>query len=218
MMSPRYLISTILTVLVVLVGCSQTETIVIDSEAIRVTPATESPSRQTTASNIRIRLGETEAISSLDPLFANTNSAKRVVGLIYQGLAQLDSDGEIIPGLASSWEVDSDSLVYTFHINPEASFQDSPRFVDGRGRAVTAQDVKASFTRMTNASVPPTAVSMFSPMIQGMDVYNREQRELFSRADRSVSDIHGIQIDDNRTIRFILTSKHPEFLELLATP
>lgn len=218
MMSLRYLISTILTVLAVLVGCSQTETIVIDSEAIRVKPTTESPSRQTTASNVRIRLGETEAISSLDPLFANTNSAKRVTGLIYQGLVRLDSDGEIIPGLASSWQVGSDSLVYTFHVNPDASFQDSPHFVDGRGRAVTAQDVKASFTRMTNASVPPTAVSLFSPMIQGMDVYNREQRELFSRSDRAISKIQGIQIVDNRTVRFILTDKYPEFLELLATP
>lgn len=165
-----------------------------------------------------IRIGESEPIRSLDPLFSHFTSNQRLNGLIYEGLVGYDATGEIVPVLARSWDVSPDSLIYTFHLHPDARFQDSPAFIDGRGRAVNAEDVKHIFRRMATREVPPQAVQLFTDLIRGFDAFNKEQRELYLSSERTMSDIQGVVAVDNRTVRFVLNRKSPEFLYLLASP
>jgi hypothetical protein len=205
------------TLAVVLSSCAQTETLIIDRQPIVVSPAS-SEAAPSAGIPQKIRLAEPHAMQTMDPLFVRNESAQRTIGLIYQGLVTYDADGNVIPALAQSWEIDEENLVYTFRLNPAATFQDSPRFVDGRGRRVTAQDVAHAFQRMTNPAVPEDAVRHFAPLIAGMDAFNREQRQLYFPAERSMTAIQGIQIVDGQTIRFILNSPSSEFLHLLASP
>lgn len=53
---------------------------------------------------------------TLDPQYSGTTNALVVLNNIYEGLVRIDSNGEIIPGIAESWEISSDGLTYTFKL------------------------------------------------------------------------------------------------------
>ena len=67
------------------------------------------------------------------PLFAETAADRAVVALTYRGLTRLDATGWPTPDLASSWNVSTDGLSWTFTLDPAARWQD--------GSTVTAADV-----------------------------------------------------------------------------
>jgi peptide/nickel transport system substrate-binding protein len=60
-----------------------------------------------------------------------------------------DSGKTIIPDLAHSWQISSDSKTYTFFLRKGAEFHD--------GAELTAEDVKATFDRIVN---PPAGISI----------------------------------------------------------
>jgi peptide/nickel transport system substrate-binding protein len=59
---------------------------------------------------------------------------------VYEGLVKLDQNGEIIPALATSWEVSDDGLTYTFHLVENTDFTNGAPF--------TADDVVFSIKRV----------------------------------------------------------------------
>lgn len=58
---------------------------------------------------------------------------------IFEGLTRFDADGAIIPGLAQSWDISEDGLVYTFNLADAVTFHD--------GTTMDAEDVKFSLDR-----------------------------------------------------------------------
>src|SRR5687767_336910 len=54
----------------------------------------------------------------LNPLLASTDADIDLTHLIFSGLTRVDEHGEIILDLAQSYEVRTDSLVYTFTLKP----------------------------------------------------------------------------------------------------
>ena len=69
----------------------------------------------------------------INPLLAISETDKDLTMLIYSGLSRTTPEGEIIPDLASSYEISEDGLEYTFKIRDDAQFHD--------GEKVTADDV-----------------------------------------------------------------------------
>lgn len=61
---------------------------------------------------------------------------------VYEGLVQLNQDGEIGSGLAESWEVSEDNLTYTFQLAEDATFSN--------GEPFTAEDAKFSIERVSS--------------------------------------------------------------------
>ncbi|QTG82606.1 ABC transporter substrate-binding protein [Arthrobacter crystallopoietes] len=59
---------------------------------------------------------------------------------VYEGLVEIDQDGEIQPLLAESWELSEDRKTYTFKLREGAKFSN--------GEAFTAEDVKFSIERV----------------------------------------------------------------------
>ena len=55
-----------------------------------------------------------------------------LMGNVYQTLTRPDAQGRPTPGLAQSWEVSADGLLYTFHLRSDARFAD--------GRQLTSED------------------------------------------------------------------------------
>jgi peptide/nickel transport system substrate-binding protein len=77
---------------------------------------------------------------NLDPTGGAAQAIDSVVySNIFEGLTRFMSDGSVVPGLAKSWEISADSLVYTFHLNEGVKFHD--------GTAMDAEDVKFSLDR-----------------------------------------------------------------------
>ncbi len=76
----------------------------------------------------------------LDPT-AGAAAAIKEVGYqnIFEGLTRMGPNGEILPGLARSWEISEDGTVYTFTLAEGVTFHDGTPF--------TAEDVKFSLDR-----------------------------------------------------------------------
>jgi peptide/nickel transport system substrate-binding protein len=76
----------------------------------------------------------------LDPTSAAAGAIDSVVyANIFEGLTRFMGDGSIVPGLAESWEISDDGLVYTFKLQEGVTFHD--------GTTMDAEDVKFSLDR-----------------------------------------------------------------------
>lgn len=77
--------------------------------------------------------------TSWDPVTSTAGWDTHALALVYDGLTQLDTEGEPVPGLAESWEYNDDGTAITFHLREDAVFSD--------GTPVTAEAVKLNLER-----------------------------------------------------------------------
>ncbi|MBE6478770.1 MAG: ABC transporter substrate-binding protein [Propionibacteriaceae bacterium] len=88
-------------------------------------------------------IGATAPPAALDP---STNSGAAIPQAllynVYETLVKIDSDGQIVPLLATSWNESEDGLTYTFTLQPKATF--------ASGAALDAEAVKTSLERVKN--------------------------------------------------------------------
>jgi peptide/nickel transport system substrate-binding protein len=76
----------------------------------------------------------------LDPTSAAAGAIDSVVySNIFEGLTRFMGDGAVVPGLAASWEISGDGLVYTFKLQDGVTFHD--------GTTMDGDDVKFSLDR-----------------------------------------------------------------------
>jgi peptide/nickel transport system substrate-binding protein len=68
----------------------------------------------------------------LDPTAGAAAAIDEVVyANLFEGLTRIDERGEVQPGLAASWDVSEDGLVYTFHLRDGVTFHDGTTFDAG---------------------------------------------------------------------------------------
>lgn len=91
---------------------------------------------------------------SLDPHEAVAAGTKEVLFNVFEGLYKPDSDGNLIPAIASDYSVTDDGLVYTFTLREGVKFHN--------GEAVTAEDVKYSIEKFADISNKEPLVAAFS--------------------------------------------------------
>lgn len=92
---------------------------------------------------------ESAGITSLDPAFTNNQENIWWVNQIYDGLVEMDENMNVVPLIAKSWDIDSNSTKYTFTIRSDVYFHDNKCFENGKGRRVVAQDLVYSFQRIS---------------------------------------------------------------------
>src|SRR5690554_6569823 len=73
-----------------------------------------------------------EGIPGFDPTQTTRSVANNVFPNIFDTLLVLDREGQLAPGLATSWEAESDTS-WRFHLRDDVTFHD--------GEAFTADDV-----------------------------------------------------------------------------
>ena len=103
-----------------------------------------SAAQPATAENV-LRWGAHKDIVSLDPYSYGDTFTISVLAHAYEGLVRYNEKLEIEPSLATSWEVLSPT-VWRFHLREGVTFHD--------GAAFTAEDVLASFTRVSDQASP----------------------------------------------------------------
>lgn len=81
-------------------------------------------------------------VASLNPLLSASKYDRWVFFYLYTPLTHFDANLLVAPGLAKSWEISPDGKVYTFHIEPKATFDD--------GTPVLASDVIWSLKKITD--------------------------------------------------------------------
>jgi peptide/nickel transport system substrate-binding protein len=84
--------------------------------------------------------------ATLDPTISNEENALLVEALLFRPLLGIDGDRKPVPGLAKSWSASPDGLVYEFHLDPAATWDD--------GSPVTSDDVRFTIERIRDPKVP----------------------------------------------------------------
>lgn len=90
---------------------------------------------------------------TLDPQVTSATAAFQVGKSIYDTLVEVDQDGNIVPALASSYELGLDGLSYTFHL-VETNFHD--------GTPLDAADVVATFDRLMDPALASPKAKEFA--------------------------------------------------------
>ncbi|WP_166790365.1 ABC transporter substrate-binding protein [Cryobacterium tagatosivorans] len=100
------------------------------------TPGADEPAAPTT-----LRIGWGSEVLTLDPPNESGETGIAVLHNVYDTLVGYDfQSAELVPSLAEKWDISDDGLVYTFHIDPDATF--------ATGDPVTADDVLFSYQRV----------------------------------------------------------------------
>jgi len=105
---------------------------------------------------------EQTGIATLDPAFAKNQSIMWAVHQIYNTLVEVDSQLNIVPSLAKSWEISADRKWYTFHLRTDVYFHDHPLFQKGKGRRMIASDVVYSLSRILDKSTASSGAWIFN--------------------------------------------------------
>ncbi len=91
---------------------------------------------------------------SLDPHKAEAAGTREILFNVFEGLYKPDSDGNLVPAVASGYEVSDDGLVYTFTLRDGVKFHN--------GNPVTAADVKSSLETCADSSSGSALIPAFS--------------------------------------------------------
>ena len=76
---------------------------------------------------------------TMDPHLCAAAGTREVLFNIFEGLVKPNSNGELIPAVAESYEISEDGKTYTFVLRDGIKFHN--------GKAVTVEDVKASINK-----------------------------------------------------------------------
>jgi oligopeptide transport system substrate-binding protein len=114
---------------------------------------------------------EQTGIASLDPAFAKNQSVMWPIHQLYNTLVEVDSNLNIVPSVAKSWDVSADRLSFTFHLRNDVFFHDDACFPNGKGRKLVASDVAYSFSRIMDAATASTGKWIFNNRVDSIQPF-----------------------------------------------
>ncbi|MEQ9695948.1 peptide ABC transporter substrate-binding protein [Shimia sp. SDUM112013] len=118
---------------------------------------------------------------------------------LFDGLLIRDADGNIKPGVAESWDVSEDGLIYTFKL------RDSQW---SNGDAVTAGDFVFAIRRILSPELASKYASTLYP-ITGAKAFNK--------GESADPDTIGAEAIDDKTLKITLSSPTSYFLDVVTT-
>ena len=148
--------------------------------------------------NLIFNLGEDP--ETIDPTLNTSSGAGTIIANAFEGLTTLDENEQPQPGVAESWEMSEDGLVYTFKLRQDAKWSD--------GKAVTANDFKYSWLR---------ALDQKTAAEYAYQLFYIKNSEKFYNGEATAEEV-GIKVVDDYTLEVTLESNTPYFTQLLAFP
>ena len=142
--------------------------------------------------------GELGDPGSLDPHKATTLIESNILDELFEGLVTLDARGEIIPGVASSWTVDSSGTVYDFRLRADAKWSN--------GDKVVPEDFVFAFRRL----MAPTTGAPYANIL-----YTLKNAERINKGELPVEAL-GARALDETTLEIALEQPAPYFISQLA--
>lgn len=98
---------------------------------------------------------------NFDPHLYHGASSASMQGNVYDGLVEYNSDGALVPALATTWD-NPDETTWVFHLRTGVKFHDGSDF--------TADDVVYSFERMMDPETAATRGGLLRAQIVSMEV------------------------------------------------
>ena len=99
------------------------------------------------------------------PYFAQNGWDGNVTAVLFENLINVDGTGNPVPGLAESWKISNDNLVYTIRLRKGLKFSD--------GSPLTTADVAFTWTLLLDLTYPGEDVDLTLASIQGGDDYKK---------------------------------------------
>ncbi len=133
---------------------------------------------------------------TIDPGLNGANDAGHIIGNTFEGLVR-ERSGEVIPGIAESWDVSNDGKTITFHLR-ESNWSD--------GSPLTAHDFVYSWKR----AIDPATASEYGWIWHYTNVVNAEAA---NNGDVSTDEV-GIRAVDDLTFEVTLSAPTDYFVSL----
>lgn len=133
---------------------------------------------------------------SLDPTLITDIPAQRITDDLFEGLTTLAIDGSIAPGVASSWDVTPDGLIWTFHLRETRWSNGDP---------LTAGDFVYSWRRTVDPKTGAEYAQSLAPIRNALAIAE----------GRLPPDQLAVTAMDARTLRVELNAPTPYLLALL---
>jgi oligopeptide transport system substrate-binding protein len=143
------------------------------------------------------RRGAAGDVATFDPQKTSSVTEADILGDLFEGLTTYDAAGRIVPGVAESWSISNDALVYRFKLRATKW---------SNGDALTAHDFVFSFRRLLAPATGAQYASLFSPIVNADKVMKGEVDP----------DALGVRALDDLTLEIDLAEPTPYFLGLLA--
>ncbi len=129
------------------------------SEAVTAADAetnasSEETGEETEDGDSHITIGIPQDLDSLVPSLSQGAGTQEILFNIYEGLYKPDSEGNLVPAVASDYTMSEDGLVYTFTLREGIQFHN--------GNPVTVQDVKYSIETCAGLNGGEPVISAFS--------------------------------------------------------
>lgn len=139
----------------------------------------------------------------LDPFRATSVAARRIVVNVFEGLTAIDPEtAGIVPGLAESWSVSKDGLVYTFYLKRGVRFQQTGGVAYSGDREVKAGDWLWSWKTFLSGDAKVSARPDYLAGVKGAADFSAGK----------AADVAGLKAPDDYTLEVRLTEPDHLFL------
>ena len=138
--------------------------------------------------------------ATMDPAVARETLSHFFVSNVFSGLVRYVPSVGIVPDLAESWRVDESGTVYTFALREGITFHD--------GHPITTADFKYSLERAADPALHSDTVELYLGDIVG----------IHERLEGEASEIAGVEVVNDRTLRLTIDSPKSYFLAKLTYP
>ncbi len=159
--------------------------------------------------------------ATLDPALATDPNSLQVVRMIFSSLVETDpATGAPQHGLAISWAVSTDGLIWEFKLRGDANWV---RYIPTTDkieimRPVTAQDVVYSVRRLFDPRTGSGFAPVFAPLMRGAE--QLRAADPLKTSDTVYQQLFanlGVQAMDDATVRFTLTRPATYFPTIVST-
>ncbi|WMJ71985.1 ABC transporter substrate-binding protein [Cytophagaceae bacterium ABcell3] len=162
-----------------------------------------------------LNINESDYFKNLFPHHIIDAISYRIATQVYEGLLKFNpEDLTLMKGLAEDYTVDASNTVYTFKLKKGVKFHDDECFEGGKGRELTAEDIKYCFTLLCTYDANNQGFTVFKDILKGANEYYAA-----TKANETPKEgVEGIKVIDKYTIQFTLTEPNSIFVYNLARP
>lgn len=166
------------------------------------------------------KMNQVSKPTTLFPHGVGELTGHNIANQVYEGLVKLNQATlKVEPCLAETYEVNDDGTVFTYHLRKGVMFHDDPCFSGGKGREMTANDVKYCLDQLCT---PYTETKTKKNDLGGLVISKIKGAQAYYDSFESGSPmeggVEGVKVIDDYTLEITLETAFAGFNGIMSTP